>query len=215
MKYLIHGEDTVSSRNYLSSLKRHYQNTVFLEGEKLSLEGFKEIASNPPLFPGKDLIVVENFPDPQKIFSIDSVVDVAFLWPISLEEIPKADKIFYFKEKKAFGIFKFADSVGQRQIKTSLSLLNNLFEEKVSSEKIISILTRQLKLIAQVLDGDSDKVSSSDFVKKKLIDQSKLWSIKKIHIALALLFQIDVKIKKGRAKPEVALTFLAERLCKL
>ena len=215
MKYLVHGEDIVSSRNYLSSLKKQYQNTVSLEGEKLSLEKFKEIAFNPLLFPGKALIVVENFPDPKIIFSIDSVVDAAFWWPITLEEVPKADKIVYFKEKKAFGIFKFADSVGQRQIKTSLSLLNNLFEEKVSSEKIISILTRQLKLIVQVLDGDSDKVSSSDFVKKKLIDQSKLWSIKKIHIALALLFQIDIKIKKGVTKPEVALTFLAERLCKL
>ena len=174
MKYLVHGEDIVSSRNYLSSLKKQYQNTVSLEGEKLSLEEFKEVASNLPLFPGRALIVVENFPDPKIIFSIDSVVDAAFWWPITLEEVPKADKIVYFKEKKAFGIFKFADSVGQRQIKTSLSLLSNLFEEKVSSEKIISIPTRQLKLIALVLDGDSDKVSSSDFVKKKLIYQSKL-----------------------------------------
>ena len=213
MKYIIHGDDLVSSRKYLEILRNKYQESITLEGEKLSLENFSESALNPSLFLKKTVIIVENYSGSEKIFEASTLHDVVFWWAKTVTKTPKADKIVYFKNQQVYGIFKFADTVGLKQEKTSLLLLNRLFEERVSSERIISILTRQFKLITQVLDGSIDKVSKSEFVQKKIESQAKDWNLKKIHEALTLLFLTDIKIKKGESKPISALTFLTHQLC--
>lgn len=213
MRYVIHGEDLISSRNYLRNLKKNYQNVVSLAGEKLSLQEFNEKVFNQNLFPGKTLILVENFSG-RIPFPTNSSTDIVFWWPKTILDLPDADKILHFKDNFSYGIFKFADSVGQRQANTSMVLLNRLLEERSPPEKIIAILSRQLKLIAQVLDGRADKVSTSSFVRKKLIDQSKFWNLKKIQEGFTLLFQTDLKIKKGVVKPEAALTFMIFHLCR-
>lgn len=213
MKYIIHGDDLVSSRKYLESLKNKYQESINVEGDGLSLETYTEIALNPSLFSKKTILSIENYSGPEKAFELNNHHDVVFWWAKTLIKIPKVDQVFFFKNQQAYGIFRFADAVGLKQEKTSVLLLNKLFEEKVPPEKIISILTRQFKLITQTLDGSNDKVSSSDFVRKKIEVQAKGWTVKKIHKALTLLFLTDIKIKKGEARPVSALTFLTRNLC--
>ena len=213
MKYIIHGYDLTSSRKYLEVLKNKYQESITLEGERLNLENFSEVALNSSLFLKKTVIIIENYSGSEKIFEVSTLHDVVFWWSKTIIKIPKVDKIVLFKNQQAYGIFKFADTVGLKQEKTSLLLLNGLFEERVPPEKIISILTRQFKLITQVLDGSIDKVSKSDFVRNKIESQAKDWNLKKIHGALTLLFLTDIKIKKGEVKPVSALTFLTHQLC--
>ncbi len=213
MRYVIHGEDLISSRNCLSSLKKRYSNVVNLDGGKLSVRDLDEAISNSTLFTGKSVVVIENYPLPEKIPSLDSLSDLVFWWSRNLLNVPKADKVFHFKSQSAFGIFRFADSIGQKQAKSALPLLNKLLEERASAEKIIAMLTRQLKMIAQVLDGSADKVSKSQFVQKKLVSQAARWDFKKIQEGLSALFQTDLKIKQGKIKQHAALTFLIYRLC--
>jgi len=167
MKYIIHGDDLTSSRKYLEVLKNKYQESITLEGDRLNLENFSEVALNSSLFFKKTVIIIENYSGSEKIFEVSTLHDVVFWWSKTIIKIPKVDKIVLFKNQQAYGIFKFADTVGLKQEKTSLLLLNGLFEERVPPEKIISILTRQFKLITQVLDGSIDKVSKSDFVRNK------------------------------------------------
>lgn len=214
MKYIIHGDDLISSRNYLSSLKKKYGDIVTLDGSRLGTRELDNLINSSPLFPGKSVTVVENYPLSEKIPSLDSSSDLVFWWPKTIQKVPKVDKVFHFKTQSAFGIFRFADSVGQRQLKPALSLLNKLLEERVPSEKIIFVLTRQLKMIAQVLDGNVGGVSESQFVQKKLTTQAEYWDLKKIQKGLLILFQTDFKIKQGRVKPSAALVFLTYHLCR-
>lgn len=213
MKYIIHGDDLTSSRKYLEVLRKQYQESVTLEGERLNLENFLEIALNPSLFLKRTVIIIENYSGPEKIFEVSTLHDVVFWWAKTLTKTYKVDKTVFFKNQQAYGIFRFADTVGLKEEKNSLLLLNRLFEERVPTEKIISILTRQFKLITQVLDGSMDKVSKSDFVRKKIESQARAWNLKKIHEALTLLFLTDIKIKKGEVRPLSALTFLTHQLC--
>jgi hypothetical protein len=214
MRYVVHGDDLISSRSYLASLKKKYKNTINLDGEKLGIKGIDEAIRNRPLSPDRMLTVVENYPSQEKTPSGDSSSDYIFWWSRTLREVPKAEKIIHFKDQSAFGIFRFSDSVGQRQIKPAMLLLSKLLEEKVPPEKIMAVLTRQLKMIAQILDGGADKVSTSQFVQKKLVGQAKQWDLKRTQEGLAFIFQTDLKIKRGKAKKEIALTDLVYHLCK-
>ena len=214
MRYIIHGDDIVSSRSYLNSLKDQYQDVVYLDGLKHTPSDFLDISANQPLFPKKTLVIVENYTGTEKIFEVKTLLDTAFWWPRALKKIPLADKVLQFKSQSAFGIFKYTDSVGLKQTKAALVLLNRLLEERVPAEKIITMLTRQIRMIGQVLDGGEVKASSSDFVRKKLAQQAKSWDMKKIQEALMVLFSVDIKIKKGKIKPDSALTFLTYRLCR-
>ncbi|MEX0617293.1 MAG: hypothetical protein WD231_05875 [Candidatus Woykebacteria bacterium] len=213
MKYVVHGDDIVASRRYVSSLKKNYQNSYLLEGEKGSLEEIYQQLLNEPLFDEKTLVIVENYSGSDKIFEDTYPVDVVFWWSKTLSKVPRADKSFYFRDSNAFGIFKLADSIGEKKLGPSLLLLNKLFDERVPPEKIISILARQLKLINQVLYGDVERVSSSEFVKQKLKNQVKLWNLKKLQRAFLATFQVDLLIKAGKIKPQPALTFLTVKLC--
>ena len=212
MRYIIHGDDEVSSRIYLHNLKKQYQQTTTLNGKNLSPQDYSEIVTNQPLFSGKVLVIIENYLGTEKIYSIKSLVDVAFWWSRNLSKTPVGDKTIYFRDKDAFEVYRFADSVGNKQKKTSLLLLNKLIEENSPPEKIISALTRQFKLIAQVLDGEKKMISKSDFVIKKISAQANNLSIKEIQKDMMLLFQVDLLIKSGKQKPNIALNFLVHRL---
>jgi len=213
MRYIIHGDDLVSSRSYLNSLKSQYQEVINIEDKKNSAAEYLDAVINQPLFSKKTLVVLENYGGSEKIYELQTASDLAFWWPRSLQNVPAADEIVHFKNQSAFGIFRYADSIGQRQERTALVLLEKLIEERVPAEKITVMLARQIKMIGQILDGDLDKVSSSEFVRKKLYQQSKNWDFRRIQEALMLMFSIDIKIKKGEAKPESALTFLTHKLC--
>lgn len=214
MRYIIHGDDLVSSRNYLKNLKNQYQDVINLDGTTLNLEDFLDVVSTQPLFSKETLVAVENYKGPEGIFEVRILLDAAFWWPRNLQKVPKGDKVQQFKNQNAFGIFKYADSVGLKQQKQALMLLDKLLEERVPTEKIIAMLARQFRMIGQVLDGEDFKVSSSEFVRNKLSRQSSNWNFQRVQEALVVLFSVDVKIKKGEVKPTPALTFLTYKLCK-
>ena len=213
MRYIIHGDDLVSSRSYLNSLKSQYQEVINIEDKKNSAAEYLDAVINQPLFSKKTLVVLENYGGSEKIYELQTASDLAFWWPRSLQNVPAADEIVHFKNQSAFGIFRYADSIGQRQERTALVLLEKLIEERVPAEKITVMLARQIKIIGQILDGDLDKVSSSEFVRKNLDQQSKNWDSKRIQESLMLMFSVDIKIKRGEVKPESALTFLTHKLC--
>ena len=214
MRYIIHGDDLISSRNYLKNLKNQYQDVINLDGTTLNLEDFLDVVSTQPLFPKKTLIAIENYNGPANIFEAKILLDAVFWWPKSLQKVPKADKVHQFKNQNAFGIFKYADSVGLKQQRQALVQLDKLLEERVPTEKIIAMLARQFRMIGQVLGGEGFRVSSSEFVRNKLSKQSSNWNFQKVQEALVALFSVDVKIKKGEVKPTPALTFLTYKLCK-
>ena len=213
MRYIIHGDDTVSSRNYLSNLKSHYQDLIILDGKVLNQGDFLNLVSTQPLLPRKTLVVIENYKGPESIFRVKILLDSVFWWSKNLSKVPKGDRVQQFKDQNVFGIFKYVDSVGLKQQKQALLLLDKLLEERVPTEKIIAMLTRQLMMIGQVLDGEVFKISSSEFVRNKVSRQAINWNFQKVQEALITLFSVDVKIKSGKAKPIPAITFLTSKLC--
>lgn len=213
MRYIVHGDDTVSSRSYLNNLKSQYQDLIILDGKVLNQGDFLDLVSTQPLLPRKTLVVIENYKGSESIFKTKIVLDVVFWWSRNLQKVPKGDKVQQFKNQDTFGIFRYVDSVGFRQQKRALVLLNKLLEERVPAEKIIAMLTRQFRMIGQVLDGEDLRVSSSIFVRNKLAEQSNNWNFQEVQEVFVTLFLMDVKIKKGYLKPTPALTFLTSKIC--
>ena len=213
MRYIIHGDDTVSSRNYLSNLKSQYQDLIILDGKVLNQGDFLNLVSTQPLLPRKTLVVIENYKGPESIFRVKILLDSVFWWSKNLSKVPKGDRVQQFKDQNVFGIFKYVDSVGLKQQKQALLLLDKLLEERVPTEKIIAMLTRQLMMIGQVLDGEVFKISPSEFVRNKVSRQAINWNFQKVQEALVTLFSVDVKIKSGKVKPIPAITFLTSKLC--
>ena len=213
MRYIIHGDDIVSSRNYLNNLKNQYQDIINLDGAALNRKDFLDLVNTQLLFPKKTLVVVENYKGSESIFEEKILLDVVFWWSSNIQKIPKGDKVQQFKNQGAFGIFKYVDSVGLKQQERALVLLNKLLEERVPAEKIIAMLTRQFRMIGQILDGEGLRVSSSEFVRDKLSQQSNNWNFQEVQEVLVALFSVDVKIKRGYVRPTPALTFLTSKLC--
>jgi len=214
MIYLLHGQDTVSSRNFLTRLKEQYQSVTTIDLRK-SRENF-EIPSQ-ELFEQKSLLVLENSLPKQAEQLLPRVgVDVVVWLPDSLWAVPSwVDKNLIFNLADNNSTFKLSDLVFLGQEKQALLVLEKLLINSVAAELVVGALVRQLRLITLVLEGEAGQVSKSTFLQKKVSDQAKLWSLRKIKSAALLLLKADVSIKKGLLPTKVVLTRLVVDLCSL
>ena len=212
MIYLLHGQDTASSRNFLLRLKEQYQTTTVIDVKKS-----KEIFEFPSeqLFEQKFLIVLENSIPKNADNLLPSITyDVAIWLPDSLEIIPKwVGKNLLFKLPETTSTFKLADLVFSGQEKQALRVLETLLQKSTPAELVIGILVRQLRLIDLVLEGETDRVSKNSFVQSKTSDQARKWSKKKVKLAGLRLLKADLSIKKGLLPAKLIFSKLTMDLC--
>ena len=214
MIYLLHGQDTVSSRNFLLRLKGQYQTTIVIDLKKS--KGNFELPTD-SLFEQKTLLILENSLPKNADELLPKVsFDVAIWLPESIETVPKwVDKDLLFKLSENSSTFKLADLIFLGQEKQALLVLESLFLNNTASELIIGTLVRQLRLVNLVLEGETEKVSKSSFVQKKASDQAKNWSLRKAKSAGLFLLRADLSLKKGLLPAKLVFTKLVVDLCSL
>jgi hypothetical protein len=128
----------------------------------------------------------------------------------TFKNVAWADKVAVFPLKAA-SIFKLADSFGLRQLSSSQMNLELVLADRESPEAIIGILSRQLKMIAFHLSGDLGAISTSSFVRDKVADQARLWSIKAIKRGFRALLEADLAVKSG-LDPKVTLSLALSKI---
>ena len=215
MIFLVHGEDTVSSRSFLLKLRQDYSSA-----ETISLKNIKDpqtiLPSGKGLFSEKKLIILENFSlSKTKEINGDYDYDLVLWFPETITPPSWINKAWHFKQTNSVSIFKFADSVVYGQEKQALLMLENLLLSSKEREMIIGTLVRTLKMIALSLSGEAETVSNSSFVQSKVREQAKEWDLKKVKIALLYLLKTDLWMKQGKLSSEDLLTKLTFDLCRL
>lgn len=214
MIYLLHGQDTVSSRNFLLRLKKQYQTATVIDVKKS-----KEIFELPSeqLFGQKSLIILENSVPKNADNLLPSITHDVVVWlPDSLETIPEwVGKNLLFKLSETASTFKLADLIFLGQEKQALILLGNVLQKNTAAELLIGSLVRQLRAINLVLEGEAHRVSKNSFVQSKTVDQARKWSKKKVKLAGLQLLKADLSIKKGLFSPQLIFAKLTMDLCGL
>ena len=213
MIYLLHGPDTVSSRNFLIKLKEGYEVAETVEAKAFAKKQTEFY--NTPLFGEKKILVIENFVQEEKVsLKVPLGLDVV-LWSPVLVKVPTwVGKNLLFKGRED-STFKFADAVGFGQVRTALSSLERLLSENVPNELLIGSLSRQLRLLSLGLNGSWSSVSTSSFVQNKIREQLGNWNRTKLKKAALLLLKADWEIKTGKSSGGVVLTLTTLKICSL
>lgn len=214
MIYLLHGSDTVSSRNFLLRLKEQYQTSNVINVKKL--KGGLDLPSE-QFFGQKNLLVLENAIPKNAEQVVPTISSDVVIWLTeSLENVPSwVEKNLHFQLTDSVSTFKLADLIFLGQEKQALSVLGNLTRNNTALEMIIGSLTRQIRLINLVIEGQEELVSKSSFVVKKSKDQAKLWSKRKLKQASMVILKADLSLKKGLLPKDLILTKMVMDLCGL
>jgi DNA polymerase III delta subunit len=117
-------------------------------------------------------------------------------------------------------IFALTDAIGARDKALAAKLLEEQFELGANEIYLLTMITRQIKIILQVrqaLDlGQPSKqiiteLKLNPYVAQKAIDQSRHFSLNALKIIFSKLVEIDFKIKTGQGEPQVLLGLLISK----
>lgn len=118
-------------------------------------------------------------------------------------------------------IFALTDALGARNKALALKLLEEQFALGANEIYLLTMMTRQIKIILQArqaLDlGQSSRNLVSEFkinpfVAQKAMEQARNFSLEALKIIFSKLVEIDFKIKSGQGEPQVLLGILISRL---
>jgi DNA polymerase III delta subunit len=114
-------------------------------------------------------------------------------------------------------IFALTDAIGARDKSTAAKLLEEQFELGANEIYLLTMITRQIKIILQVrqaLDlGQSSRqiiseLKQNPYVVQKAIEQARHFSLNALKIIFDKLVEIDFKIKTGQGEARVLLNLL-------
>lgn len=117
-------------------------------------------------------------------------------------------------------IFALTDAIGARDKALAAKLLEEQFELGANAIYLLTMITRQIKIILQVrqaLDlGQSSRqiiteLKLNPYVAQKAIEQSRHFSLNALKIIFDKLVEIDYKIKTGQGEPQVLLGLLISK----
>jgi DNA polymerase III subunit delta len=119
-------------------------------------------------------------------------------------------------------IFTLVDAIFQTRLKTATEALENLKIKGLSASYVLSMLSRQLRLVIQYKDlksrGERDveirrKLGLlADFVWKKTQDQAAHFTLKRLKDVYRRLLEADLAAKTGRMDEELAVDLLVAEL---
>ncbi|MFH1484936.1 MAG: DNA polymerase III subunit delta [Chloroflexota bacterium] len=120
-------------------------------------------------------------------------------------------------------IFAMVDAVIAKRSSVAVALLHRLVDQGSTPPYILTMITRQFRLLAQAASLASDGLRqaeigshlgiSSDYALRKTLDQAKRYSLASIAAIYQRLLEADISIKTGRWEGEMALDLLIVNLC--
>lgn len=206
---IIHGDDTVSSRNFFYTLRQKSQNYHNFDNENFDLNAFLQSVQGKSLFSQEKNIFLDNIftskkisqSEQEKIISLikknDSPIDI-FIWEGSdltrtfINQFPKAD-IKLFKIPK--NIFAFLDSIRPKRNENVTDFRKAL--ETSDEEAIFYMLIRQFRLLIGI-DSLIDEVKRlENWQINKFKKQASFFTQEQLITAYDKLYEIDSNIKTG------------------
>jgi len=118
-------------------------------------------------------------------------------------------------------IFVLVDAIVEGRIRIAQRTLHRLYQEGVSPNRILAMITRQFRLIAQARELGSglsrqqiqDKLGlTSSYALDKTLSQAKLYDFEQIKRAYDKLLETDLAIKTGKYNDQLALELLVAEL---
>jgi DNA polymerase III delta subunit len=143
---------------------------------------------------------------------LDSVAEKLIIEPEDVNQLVKGN----FDDN----IFALTDAIGARDKSLAIKLLEEQFELGASAVYLLTMITRQIKIILQVrqaLDlGQSSRqiiseLKQNPYVIQKAIEQARHFSLNALKIIFDKLMEIDFKIKTGQGEPQVLLNLLVAK----
>ena len=135
------------------------------------------------------------------------------------KEIQESDVSELVSQVREASIFTAVDAMIEGQAGIALRLLHQLHQDGKEPLYIISMVERQLRLLALARDAMDRGVpqnelkgrlgTSSDFVVRKTAEQARRHPMSEIILRYNHLLEADLAIKLGKLEPELALELLA------
>ncbi len=206
---LIHGDDIVSSRNFLNDEKSSLKNPVMFSGQTINLENLIRSLEGGSLFEKENEIIIENLLSSKKAVSDfdkiieylnkNSVTSKIYIW--ENQEI-KGQVPFKNSLQKVFkipqNIFLFLDS-----IKHNNPITVKLFHQAIetsSEDAIFYMIVRQFRLMLALLEEgkEIDEVKRlQPWQRNKIRSQSLSIGKENLQKAYKKLYEIDLGYKSG------------------
>ncbi len=120
-------------------------------------------------------------------------------------------------------IFEMVDAMGRRDTALSLELLHDQLDHSVQPLQLMGMIARQFRLLLQVGDLAARGLSVDEiraelglhpFVVRKVLDQSRNFSIDRLEKAYSKLLEADIAMKTSQGEPGVNLDVLVIELTK-
>ncbi len=216
---IIHGDDTLLSRNYFSELKQKYKGLVVFDGNKVTITDLVQNIEGSTLFGSPKAIFIEELLTKLKKTNPPAggskeILDFIFkkskssnfiLW--ESKEILKKD-LSLFKEavvkffKLPKNIFLFLDNLKPGNSKNLLNLFHQALVSGIKEELILFMIQRQIRILLALSDPSGNEsideiIRLAPWQMGKLERQAKLFnlqSLKKIH---RKLYEIEIGQKTG------------------
>jgi hypothetical protein len=214
MRILLHGEDQVKSRKYLSTLKnkaKKNKEILSLNGANVSLTELKQALEANSLFGHDKVVILENIFSARKskrkkqlikYLNKESPQIDLIIWEevkVGKRALNKLPKSFQKKEFKiSTVIFKFLESLQPGNNQNSLTLLKKSLSNN-EPEKIFYMLVRQIRLLIIAKDLGKPGLSGPGWIKNKLITQTKAFTKNQLLSVHSKLLNIDISIKRGKS----------------
>ncbi|MFH0925471.1 MAG: DNA polymerase III subunit delta [bacterium] len=119
-------------------------------------------------------------------------------------------------------IFELTDALGNKDLKKSLLLLNRMLQTGQQPLMILSMITRQFRLIWQGISIKKTKVKPFELAQKlkinkmfidKFIKQMNLFTYAELEDIFSHFYQVDLQLKSSSINPLRLLEMLVLRIC--
>lgn len=207
MKYLLHGDDTSSSRNFLTGLLDGFTVTV-LDGKTLSIPVLEVNMVSQTLFVDKKAVVIENLlsKNPKKKdfisflnFQRDTVLLI--LWEekkVTKNTFSSLKNVTVKEFSLPFIYFEFLDSFAPHQVTKLYQMYHLLLFTTAETQIFYSLLKRLRALLiiqSNASSVETDKMSPWQL--GKLRQQVRLWPKEKLVNFYEKLQDTEIKLKSG------------------
>lgn len=208
MIYIIHGDDTVKSKNKVFALTQNKKNVEVFNAEKANaIEIFSSFGSS-DLFIDEKCIVIEKVlklkkADLEKLLDLLKQIDKSTT--VVLWHNTELSKLFLGKFKNTQNelfllpklFFTFLDELTPKNLKKEIDTLHKM--EGVEGEQLFYSLVKRVRQLMMVKSGGNfeEIVKMSPWQSQKITRQASVWSEDQLLKVYKNLFSIEVKFKSS------------------
>ena len=188
------------------TLQRWIQHRVAEKGSTISPQASRLLAS----FVGENLWVLFSEIEKLALFTAGRGIDVE-------------DVETLVSHAREASVFAMVDALIERRAGAAATLLHQLLDDGAAPPFLLSMVTRQLRMLVQVRELKRDGASTaqikatlgvrSDYALTKAVEQAGHYSTARLEEVYGRLLETDLSIKRGMWKGDVALDLLIAGLC--